>query len=81
MLVPVIELYKGDPRFQHLTEEEIAADVEASAMEEGSDNELAKLQESTIKNKLINCLGGSTDAVISYVDCSTNREFEARGSF
>jgi hypothetical protein len=38
MLVPVIELYKGDPGFQHLTKEEIVADVEASAMEEGSVN-------------------------------------------
>jgi hypothetical protein len=34
MLVPVIELGNGDPGFQHLTEEEIAGDVEASAMEE-----------------------------------------------
>jgi len=27
MLVPVIEQDEGDPGFQHLTEEEIAADV------------------------------------------------------
>lgn len=35
--------------FQYLTEEEIAADVKASAMEEGSDNELHEPPESTIK--------------------------------
>jgi hypothetical protein len=31
MLVPVTGLDEGDPGFQHLTEEESTADVEASA--------------------------------------------------
>jgi hypothetical protein len=44
------ELDEGSPGFQHLTEEEIAVYVlKASAMDEGSDNELDKPQESTIK--------------------------------
>jgi hypothetical protein len=38
---------EGDPGFQLLTEQEIAADViKDSAVEEESDNELDKLQES-----------------------------------
>lgn len=66
------ELDEGSPGFQHLTEEEIAADVKASAMGEVSDNELDELQESTIKYKLLSCPGDGIDAVISYVGCSTN---------
>jgi hypothetical protein len=46
-------------------------------MGEGSDNELDELQECTIKYKLLSCAGGGTDAVISYVGCSTNQELEA----
>jgi hypothetical protein len=43
----------GDPGFQFLTEEGIAADVIRDlAIEEESDNELDDLQESTIKKKL-----------------------------
>jgi len=38
--------------FAHLTKEETAADVKASAMKEGPDNELDKPQSSTIKKKL-----------------------------
>jgi hypothetical protein len=45
--------------FAHLTEEEIAADVKASAMEEGSDNELDEPQEPSIKKKLVNSTRGS----------------------
>lgn len=49
-LLLITELDKGGPGFQHLTEEEIAAYVlNASAMDEGSDNELDKPWESTIK--------------------------------
>jgi hypothetical protein len=40
-----LQLDEGDPGFQLLTEEEIAADViKDSAMEEESDNELDELQ-------------------------------------
>ena len=38
-------------------------------MGEGSDNELDELQESTIKCKLLNCVGDGIVAVISYVGC------------
>jgi hypothetical protein len=42
-----LELDEGDPGFQLLTEEEIAADViKDSAVDEGSDNGLDELQES-----------------------------------
>jgi hypothetical protein len=41
----LLELDEGDPGFQLLTEEEIAADViKDSAMEKESDNELDELQ-------------------------------------
>lgn len=49
MLLLITELDEGGPCFQHLTGEEIAAFVKASAMDEGSDNELDKPWESTIK--------------------------------
>lgn len=50
MLLLITELDEGGPGFQHLTEEEIFAYVlKASAMDEGSDNELDKPRESTIK--------------------------------
>jgi hypothetical protein len=50
MLLLITELAGGGPGFQHLTEEEIVAYVlKASAMDEGSDNELDKPGESTIK--------------------------------
>jgi hypothetical protein len=48
--IALTELDEGNPGFQHLTEEEIAVYVlKASAMDEGSDNELDTPQESTIK--------------------------------
>jgi hypothetical protein len=41
MLLLIAKLDEGDPDFQQLTEEKIASsDVMASALEEGSDNEL-----------------------------------------
>jgi len=47
--IALTELDEGSPGFQHLTEEEIGVYVlKASAMDEGSDNELDKPQ-STIK--------------------------------
>jgi hypothetical protein len=65
-----LELDEGDPGFQLWTEEEIAADViKDSAMEEESDNELDELQESTVKKELL-----GIDAVINYVDSSTNKK-------
>jgi hypothetical protein len=68
----------GDPGFQNLTEEEIAADVvKASAMEEGSDNVLDEPQESTIKKKLLSSARDGIDAVINYVGSSANRELQA----
>jgi hypothetical protein len=61
-----LELDEGDPGFQLLTEEEIAADViKDSAVEEKSDNELDELQESTIKKKLLSSARDGIDAVIS----------------
>jgi hypothetical protein len=49
-----IELDEGDPGFQLLTEEEIAAHIiKDSAMEQESDNELDELQESTIKRNFL----------------------------
>ena len=67
-----------DPGFLHLTEEEIATRVvKASAMEEGSDNELDELQEPTIKKKLLRCIRDGIGAVINYVDSSRNWELHA----
>jgi hypothetical protein len=63
-----LELDEGDPEFQLLTEEEIAADVfKDSAMKEESDNELDELRECTTKKKLISSTIDGIDAVISYV--------------
>jgi hypothetical protein len=63
----------GDPGFLHLTEEETATgDVKASAMEEGSDNELDELQEPTVKKKLLTCIRNGIDAVINYMTSSKN---------
>jgi hypothetical protein len=45
-------------------------------MEEESDNELDKLQESTIKKKLFSSARDGIDAVINYVDYSTNKKFQ-----
>jgi len=62
-----------DPGFLHLTEEEIAAGVvKASAMEEGSDNEIDEPQEPTIKKKLLSCIRDGIGAVINYVGSSRN---------
>jgi hypothetical protein len=70
-----IELDEGDPGFDPLTEEKIAADViKDSAMEQESDNELDELQESTIKKKLLSSARDGIDAVINYVDSSTNKK-------
>jgi hypothetical protein len=64
-LLLVTEVDEGDPGFLHLTEEEIATGVvKASAMEEGSDNELDELQEPTIKKKLLSCIRDGIGAVI-----------------
>jgi hypothetical protein len=64
---------EGNPLFLHLTEEEIATGVvNASAMEEGSDNELDELQERTVKKKLPSCLRDSIGAVINYMGSSRN---------
>lgn len=52
--------------FAHLTKEETAADVKASAMKEGPDNELDKPQSSTIKKKLFSSSWDGNDAVINY---------------
>ena len=46
-------------------------------MEERSNNELDKPQESTIKNKLRNSAIDGIDAVINYVVSITNKELEA----
>jgi hypothetical protein len=71
-LLLITELNEGDAGFQHLTEEEIATDVvKASAMEEGSDNELGELQESTIKKKLLSSAREGIDAIINYVGSSS----------
>jgi hypothetical protein len=57
------EIDEGDPEFQQLTEEEFALFVvKASALEEGSDNELNEPQESTIQKKLVNSARDSVDA-------------------
>jgi len=69
----ITEVGEEDPGFLHLTEEEIATRVvKASAMEEGSDNELDELQEPTIKKKLLRCIRDGIGAVINYVDSSRN---------
>jgi hypothetical protein len=45
-------------------------------MEEESDNELDELQESTIKKKLLSFARDGIDAVISFVDSSTNQKLQ-----
>jgi hypothetical protein len=45
-------------------------------MEEELENELDKLQESTNKKKLLSSARDGTDAVINYVDSSTNQKFQ-----
>lgn len=45
-------------------------------MEEGSDNELDESLLSTMKKKFLTCATDGTDAVISYVGFSTNRELQ-----
>ena len=69
---------EGDPGFLHLTEEEITTgDVKASAVEEGSDNELDELQEPITKKKLLSCLRDGIGAIINYVGSSRNWELHA----
>jgi len=59
------EVGEGDPGFLHLAEEQIPTGVvKASAMKGGSDNELDKLQEPTIKKKLLSCIRDGIGAVI-----------------
>jgi hypothetical protein len=59
--------------FANLTDEETAADVaKASAMEEGSHNELDEPQDSTMDNKLLRSTRDGIDAVMEYVGSSTN---------
>jgi hypothetical protein len=65
-----LELDEGDPGFQLLIEEQIAANViKDSAMEEESDNELDELQESTNKKKILISARHGTDAVDSSINC------------
>jgi hypothetical protein len=45
-------------------------------MEEESDNELDELQESTIKKKLLSSTRDGTDAVINYVDSSSDQKLQ-----
>jgi hypothetical protein len=71
------QLDEGDSGFQLLTEEEIAADViKDSAMTEKSDNKLDELKEFTIKKKLLSVTKFGIDAVINYVDSSTNQKLQ-----
>jgi hypothetical protein len=73
----LLELDEGDPGFHLLTEEEIVADViKDSAMEEESDNEPHELQESTVKKKLLSSERDNIDAIINYVDSSTNEKWQ-----
>ena len=67
------KLVEGDPRLQHLTEEEIAAGVvKASVMLEESDNGLVEPQESAFKEKLLSCTRDGIVAVINDVGSSTD---------
>jgi len=78
MLLLITGMAEEDPEFQQLTEAEIASrTVMASALKEGSDNELIEPQEFTIEKKLLSSARGSVDAVFSYVGSSTNRELQA----
>jgi hypothetical protein len=56
----------------HLTEEEITANGKASAVEEGSDNELDEPQEFAIKKKFLGLGRDGIVVVINYVGSSTN---------
>jgi hypothetical protein len=49
--------------------------IKDSAMEEESNNEL-DVQEPTIKKKLLSSARDGTDAVINYVDSSTNKKLQ-----
>ena len=63
--------------FQHLRKETVASDVvNASDMEDGSDNELVESLLSTMKKRFLSCGRDGTDVVISYVGSSTNRELQ-----
>jgi hypothetical protein len=50
--------------------------IKDSVMEEESDNELDEIQESTIKEKLTSSARDGIDAVINYVDFSTNQKLQ-----
>jgi hypothetical protein len=58
--------------FAHLTGEEIAADVKASALKEGSYNKVYESQESTNRKKLLSSTRDGVDAVINYMGSSTH---------
>ena len=61
----------------HLTEEEIPAGVvKASAIDEGSNNELDEPKETTVKKKLLSSTRNGNDAVINFVGSSTNQELQ-----
>jgi transposase len=69
-----LELTAGNPGVKQLKEEDIAADVvRDSAMKEESDNEL---QEFAIRKKLLSSAISGIDAVISYVDSSTDKKLQ-----
>jgi transposase len=72
-----LELNARNPGVMQLKEEDISADViKDSAMEEESDNELDELQEFAIRKKLLSSARDGIDAVISYVDSSTNKKLQ-----
>jgi hypothetical protein len=70
-----LQLDEAHAGFQLLSEEEIAADVNKdSALEEESDNELDELHKSRIEKKFLRSARDGSDAVINYVDSSTNQK-------
>jgi hypothetical protein len=69
-----LELTAGNPGVKQLKEEDFAADVvRDSAMKEESDNEL---QEFAIRKKLLSSAISGIDAVITYVDSSTDKKLQ-----
>jgi vacuolar-type H+-ATPase subunit I/STV1 len=69
-------LFTCKTSFTNLTGKEISADiVKASAMEEGSHNELNEPQDSTLNNKLSSATD-DIDTVMNYVSSSTNQELQ-----
>jgi len=65
-------LFTYNSSFANLTDKEIVACVvKASAMEEGSHNELDEPQDSKMNNKLLSSTRDDNDAVMNYVGSST----------